>query len=130
MKIASLGAVHAMAHSLGGLLDLPHGQCNAMLLDAVVDFNYGQVEQRYRDIATAMGIEIDGLPSGKIRKRLVAEIRRIRETAGLRDTLSRSGVHRTDVHELAETALNDPCVVTNPRRPSQRDIEVIYEESL
>jgi alcohol dehydrogenase class IV len=44
--------------------------------------------------------------------------------------LSRSGVHRTDVHELAETALNDPCVVTNPRRPSQRDIEVIYEESL
>jgi len=127
---ASLGAVHAMAHSLGGLLDLPHGQCNAMLLDAVVDFNYGQVEQRYRDIATAMGIEIDGLPSGEIRKRLVAEIRRLRETAGLRDTLSRCGVHRTDVHELAETALNDPCVVTNPRRPCQRDIEVIYEESL
>ncbi len=127
---ASLGAVHAMAHSLGGLLDLPHGQCNAMLLDGVVDFNYGQVEERYRDIATAMGIEIDGLPSGEIRKRLVAEIRRLRETAGLRDTLSRCGVHRTDVHELAEAALNDPCVVTNPRRPCQRDIEVIYEESL
>src|SRR6266403_2072423 len=127
---ASLGAVHAMAHSLGGLLDLPHGQCNAMLLDAVVDFNYGQVEERYRDIATAMGIEIDGLPSGEIRKRLVAEIRRLRETAGLHDTLSRCGVHRTDVHELAEAALNDPCVVTNPRRPCQRDIEVIYEESI
>jgi alcohol dehydrogenase len=127
---ASLGAVHAMAHSLGGLLDLPHGQCNAMLLDAVVDFNYDQVEQRYGDIATAMGIEIDGLPSGEIRKRLVAEIRRLRETAGLTDTLSRCGVHRTDVHELAETALNDPCVVTNPRPPCQRDIEVIYEESL
>jgi alcohol dehydrogenase class IV len=39
---ASLGAAHAMAHSLGGLLDLPHGQCNAMILDGVVDFNYGQ----------------------------------------------------------------------------------------
>src|SRR5260370_37344330 len=88
---ASLGGVHAMAHRLGGLLDLPHGQCNAMLLDAVVDFNYGQVEQRYRDIATAMGIEIDGLPSGEIRKRLVAEIRRLRETAGLPDKVSRCG---------------------------------------
>lgn len=127
---ASLGAVHAMAHSLGGLLDLPHGQCNAMLLAAVVDFNYGQVEQRYRDIATAMGIEIDGIPSGEVCKRLVVEIRRLRETAGLRDSLSRCGVHRTEVHELAEMALNDPCVVTNPRRPCQRDIEVIYEESL
>jgi len=127
---ASLGAAHAMAHSLGGLLDLPHGQCNAMLLGGVVDFNYGQAEQRYRDIATAMGMEIDGLPSCEMRRRLVAEIRRLRETAGLRNTLSRCGVHRTDVHELAEAALNDPCVVTNPRPPSQRDIEVIYEESL
>jgi len=46
---ASLGAVHAMSHSLGGLLDLPHGLCNAMLLDGVVDFNDGRAEQRYRD---------------------------------------------------------------------------------
>jgi alcohol dehydrogenase len=127
---ASLGAAHAMAHSLSGLLDLTHGQCNAILLDGVVYFNYGQAEQRYRDIATAMGIEVGGIPSSEIRKRLVAEIRRLRETAGLRDTLSRCGVHRTEVHELAENALDDPCVVTNPRRPCQRDIEVIYEESL
>jgi alcohol dehydrogenase len=127
---ASLGAAHAMAHSLGGLLDLPHGQCNAMLLDSVVDFNYGQAEQRYLDIASAMGIEVGGIPPGEIRKRLRAEIRRLRETAGLGETLSRCGVHRTEVHELAKTALNDPCVVTNPRKPCQRDIEVIYEESL
>ncbi len=37
---ASLGAVHAMAHSLGGYKDLPHGECNAMLLPHVIDFNY------------------------------------------------------------------------------------------
>jgi len=127
---ASLGAVHAMAHSLGGLLDLPHGQCNAMLLDSVIDFNYGHAEQRYRDAAAAMGIEAGGIPSGKIRQRLRAEIRRLREAVGLQDTLSRSGVHRTEVHELAEAALDDPCVITNPRQPNQRDIEVIYEESL
>jgi alcohol dehydrogenase class IV len=127
---ASLGAVHAMAHSLGGALDLPHGLCNAMILDRVVDFNYGHAEERYRDAAAAMGIEVDGVPSGEIRKRLVVELRRLREAAGLRDTLSQRGVHRTEVHELARIALNDPCVVTNPRQPCQRDIEVIYEESL
>lgn len=130
MMLASLGAAHAMAHSLGGLLDLPHGQCNAMVLDGVVDFNYGQAEQRYRDIATAISIEIGGIPPGEIRKLLAAEIRRLREAAGLGDTLSRCGVHRTEVHELAEITLNDPCVVTNPRRPNQQDIEVIYEGSL
>lgn len=127
---ASLGAVHAMAHSLGGLLDLPHGHCNAMLLDSVVDFNYGHAEQRYRDAAAAMGIEAGGLSSSEIRQRLRAEIRQLRDAVGLSDTLSRSGVHRTEVHELAEAALDDPCVVTNPRQVNQRDIEVIYEESL
>jgi alcohol dehydrogenase class IV len=127
---ASLGAAHAMAHSLGGLLDLPHGQCNAMILHAVVDFNYGQAPQRYPDIATAMGIEVGGLSAAEIRKRLVSEILRLRQTMDLSDTLSRFGVHRSETHELAEVALNDPCVVTNPRAPCQRDIEVIYEESL
>ena len=38
------------------------------------------------------------------------------------------GLHRSDV--LAEIAQNDPCVVANPRRRCQRDIEVIYEEFL
>jgi len=127
---ASLGVVHAMAHSLGGLLDLPHGHCNAMLLDGVVDFNYGHAEQRYRDAAAAMGIEAGGLSSSGIRQRLRAEIHRLRDAVGLGDTLSRNGVHRTEVHELAEAALDDPCVVTNPRQVNQRDIEVIYEESL
>jgi len=37
---ASLGAVHAMAHSLGGLLDLPHGECNSILLEHVIALNY------------------------------------------------------------------------------------------
>ena len=127
---ASLGATHAMAHSVGGLLDLPHGLCNAMFLNGVIDFNFGYAEDRYRSAAIAMGLEVGGLSTGEIRKRLVAEIARLREAAGLGDTLSRAGVHRTEVRELAEVALHDPCVVTNPRRPGQRDIEVIYEESL
>ncbi len=127
---ASLGATHAMAHSVGGLLDLPHGQCNAMFLSGVIDFNYGCAEQRYRNAAVAMGIETGGMGSSEIRKRLVAEIARLRDEAGLGGVLSSCGIHRTEVHELAEIALHDPCVVTNPRRPDQRDIEVIYEESL
>ena len=29
-----------MAHSLGGLSDLPHGKCNAILLESVINFNF------------------------------------------------------------------------------------------
>lgn len=127
---ASLGAVHAMAHGIGGLLDLPHGECNAMLFDHVVAFNYTGAEQRYNDVATALGLDVRGLSPTEVRKKLVAAIRHFREAAGIRDSLSQRGVHRTDVHELAKRAIEDPCVVTNPRQPCRRDIEVMYEESL
>ncbi len=53
---ASLGAVHAMAHSLGGYLDLPHGECNALLLEHVVAFNFDAASKRYRLIGKAMGL--------------------------------------------------------------------------
>jgi alcohol dehydrogenase class IV len=127
---ASLGAVHAMAHSVGGLLDLPHGECNAMLFDRVVDFNFPAAEDRYRAAARAMGLEVKGLSGGDLRRQLVGYLRRLREMAGMHNTLSDSGVHRTEVRELSEIALNDLCIVTNPRVPCRRDIEVLYEECL
>ena len=30
---------------------------------------------------------------------------------------------------LAKNAINDPCMLTNPRKVNNRDIEVIYEEA-
>ncbi len=40
-----------MAHSLGGLLDLPHGLCNAILLDHVIDFNFETAPDKFRQSA-------------------------------------------------------------------------------
>src|SRR5512142_2375356 len=58
---ASLGHVHAMAHQLGGFYDLPHGVCNAILLPHVERFNLIAKMSRFRDIAIAMGENVDGL---------------------------------------------------------------------
>ena len=58
---ASLGYVHAMAHQLGGLYNLPHGVCNAILLPHVEKFNLMPNHKRFADIAAAMGENVDGL---------------------------------------------------------------------
>ena len=58
---ASLGAVHAMAHSLGGWLDLPHGECNALLLEHVVAFNFPKATERYLQIGEALGLDLRGV---------------------------------------------------------------------
>ena len=52
---ASLGYVHAMAHQLGGMYNLPHGVCNAILLPHVEEFILIGNANRFRDIAKAMG---------------------------------------------------------------------------
>ncbi|MDD4137116.1 MAG: iron-containing alcohol dehydrogenase [Methanoregula sp.] len=127
---ASLGAVHAMAHSLGGFLDLPHGECNALLLEHVIAFNYPACPERYGEIGSAMGADLSAPGHPGKKERIISGIRSLRDTLGVTDTLADLGVTRTDIPALARNALRDPCMATNPRQPTAHDIERIYEEAL
>ncbi|BCR03827.1 iron-containing alcohol dehydrogenase [Desulfuromonas versatilis] len=127
---AILGAAHAMAHSLGGYLDLPHGECNAILLDEVIAFNYPAAPERFDAIARAMGLELPDAPPEERCSILVEGVRSLKRAVGLTRHLGDLGVTRKDLPGLSRHALTDPCMVTNPRFPDQRDIEVLYEKSL
>ncbi len=127
---ASLGAVHAMAHSLGGYLDLPHGECNTMLLRHVAEFNFESASERYELIGRTMGLDLRGMGGPQKRAAILGAIDSLRVELGVTGTLESRGVKRCDVSDLAEQAMRDVCLVTNPRRPNHRDLEVIYEEAL
>ncbi|HXV22466.1 MAG TPA: alcohol dehydrogenase-like regulatory protein ErcA [Desulfuromonadales bacterium] len=127
---AILGAAHAMAHSLGGEKDAPHGECNAILLDHVIEFNFPASPERFERIAEAMGLDLRGMTPSAKKNALLEKVREIKRAAGLDLVLNRLGVSRSDLPLLSDKALRDPCMMTNPRRPNRRDIEVIYEESL
>lgn len=127
---ASLGATHAMAHAVGGLVDNAHGEANAMLLEHVVAFNYGACPERYDELAIRLGVDLHGLGVSERRDALLSAIRRLRTQAGLDLRLRDRGVTASDIPGLARAALRDPCMVTNPRRTALRDVECIYEEAL
>ncbi len=127
---AILGAVHAMAHSLGGLLDLPHGECNAILLGHVMSYNYPYASDRYGKIGDAMGLDMRGMNARERQNAILAEVARFRRAAGVNRRLGELGVRTTDLSMLSQKAVKDPCMATNPRKPSSRDIEVIYAEAL
>jgi alcohol dehydrogenase class IV len=126
---ASLGCVHAVAHSLGGYLDLPHGECNASLLPHVVDFNFDAAPERYRKLGEALGQDFRGLTAGQAKKRLVESLMELRRQVGIDGLLGQRGLTSGDIPVLAGKAMRDPCNATNPRTPTQRDLEVILEES-
>lgn len=121
---ASLGLVHAMAHSLGGMLDIPHGEANALLLEYVIEFNFKAARERYLKIAGAMGLSGSGL------EELKEHIREFREALGMDMTLGDLGVDEEDIPSLAETSMGDPCIVTNPVRPEKTDVEEIFRRAL
>jgi alcohol dehydrogenase class IV len=127
---ASLGAVHALAHSLGGLSDLPHGECNALLLEHVMEFNYDSCPGRYESIGRALDIETDGLDRDQKKKRILATVAAMRENLGITVRLGDLGVRKSDLPKLAATAIRDPCLATNPRKATVRDLEQIYEKAL
>jgi alcohol dehydrogenase len=126
---ASLGAVHAMAHSLGGLLDLPHGECNALLLEHVIRYNFSSAAERYIDILNVLGGDCKGLPHHDCLELLTEIIRSMRLKAGIVRSLRQAGVTAETVHPLALKAMRDACMVTNPRRPTLEEIEHIYEHA-
>ncbi len=127
---AILGANHAMAHSLGGALDIAHGECNAILLDHVIEFNLPSAPERFEHIASAMGLDLRGMNSRERKTALLKHVRELKKAAGIDRTLNSLGVGRVDVTFFSDHALQDPCMATNPRRASRRDIAVVNEESL
>lgn len=127
---AILGAVHAMSHSLGGYLDLPHGLCNAMLLEHVIGFNYKEAEDRFKVIAESLAIDTRGMSTVQVQKALIGRVTTLKQEVGLTQRLAESGVSLTDIPTLSEKALHDPCILTNPRKSNQRDVEAVYEEAL
>lgn len=127
---AILGAVHAMSHSLGGFLDLPHGLCNAALVEHVVAFNFDAAPERFRLVAETLGIDCRGLTPPQVRARLVEHLIAFKQAVGFEETLRRHGVGSSDIPFLSRHAMRDPCILTNPRQSTQRDVEVVYGEAL
>lgn len=127
---ASLGAVHAMAHSLGGYLGLPHGECNAILLEHVMAFNFETARDRFEKIGDALGLDLRGMNSREKERAILHDISELKGQAGVSSGLGARGMGLGDVSVLAKKAIQDPCLVTNPRPANLRDIEVIYEHAL
>ena len=126
---ASLGYVHAMAHQLGGYYNLPHGVCNAILLPSVEEFNLIGNLNRFRDLAQAMGEQIDGLSTGDAAAKAIQAIRTISRQVGIPSDLKQLGVKPEDFEIMAENAMKDVCCLTNPRKATKAQIIEIYRRA-
>lgn len=128
---ASLGLVHSLAHSFGGFLDFPHGECNAVLLRHVINFNFDASPDKYTNIAKVLYPR----ESNKIKKEnalmyLNGYIEYLQDSLDIKQGFYDTNIDNKGVKKLAENALNDPCIATNPKKVELQDIISIYESSV
>ncbi|MBQ0748087.1 MAG: iron-containing alcohol dehydrogenase [Marinobacter sp.] len=127
---ASLGHVHAMSHQLGGMYDLPHGVCNALLLPHVCEANLMAAQERYADIAEALGENLEGLPEREAAEMAVEAIRCLSDDVGIPHTLSELGVKDEDIETMVKHAQQDVCALTNPRRLNDKEVAAIFRAAM
>ena len=126
---ASLGYVHAMAHQLGGYYNLPHGVCNAILLPYVERFNLIGNLDRFKDIAVAMGENVEGLSTHEAALKAIESIRTLSKEVGIPSNLKELGVKPEDFEIMAENAKKDACQVTNPRKATKEQVIEIFRQA-
>ena len=124
---ASLGYVHSMAHQLGGVYDLAHGLCNAILLPEVSRFNAKVSPERFVDIAKAMGVDVAGMSQAQAIDAGIEAIETLSRNVGTAQRLADLGVQQDKLAFMAQNALNDACSLTNPRQASLEEIIAIFE---
>ncbi|WP_072803348.1 iron-containing alcohol dehydrogenase [Rhodococcoides yunnanense] len=127
---AILGATHAMSHQVGGLLDLPHGVINGVLLPHVIRFNAAADPLPYVAIATSLGLP-EGRASADEAAAAVAErVEQLARQVGVPKGLREIGVSATDIDVLATNALRDACMSTNPRPATHREMVDLFRIAL
>lgn len=124
---ALLGIVHSMAHKTGAAFStghIPHGCANAIYLPYVIKYNSKDVRaaKRYEDIAYALGL--DGICG------LCAKIDEFNERMGIPKTLKDFGINETEFKEklstISKLAIGDACTGSNPRIPTQEEMEKLF----
>lgn len=114
---ASVGNVHAIAHTLGGLYGVPHGLANAVLLPLVLE-DYGKAAcPRLARLAALVGLK--GESEESLAKAFIAEIRAMNARMDIPDHFN--CIRKEDIPLMATWAAQE----ANPVYP----VPVIYDEA-
>lgn len=112
---AGVGNVHAIAHTLGGLYNTPHGLANAVILPIVLEDYGAAVYPKLARLAEIAGVKTDGTEEEKA-KALIAEIYALNERMGIPKGLD--NIREQDIPQIIEWALAE----ANPNYP----VPVVY----
>ena len=140
-----LGIVHSMAHKTGAAFSgghIIHGCANAMYLGKVIQFNARdeRAKTRYAFIAKEI-LHLEGNTEDELVEALVQKIRDINDALDIPQGIKNYGEGGTKSEtsiidekeffekapEVARLAIEDACTLSNPRKPTQEEMEQLLK---
>ena len=140
--MTSLGVNHAIAHNIGGKFGVAHGRTNAILLPYVIAYNaqiqdynpkeYKTAAKKYAAIASLYGI--GGVNVRSAVKNLIHQIQKMQKLMKMPVSFKECGLKPDEFHkaedQIADGALADGCIATNPRVVTKKDILDILKQAV
>ena len=124
---SGVGVVHALAHALGGVCQLPHGTAVNILLPHGLAFNLPAVAEIIGELLLPLvgPREYAATPASERPQKTIACLREMKDdlyqATKLPRTLTEAGVAKEAFEEIAQKAVKDPALSLNPRSVSQDD---------
>ena len=119
-----LGAMHAMAHAIGGLLDAHHGLTIAIVMPYVLQANRSAIAPTLERLGHAIGLAEPGHDG------VLARVLDLRQKLAIPPTLEALGVAEAQIATLAARAAADPSAATNPLPFDAPAYEVLFRRAL
>jgi alcohol dehydrogenase len=127
---AQVGIVHALAHTVGAKFKVHHGLANSILLPACVRYNADACGDVYRDILSAMGVNIEKVSPEEAGDALADKLAEFTKKLGLPQRLREAGVPEEGLSECSEIALSDGAIVYNPKFISDsEEVLKVYQQA-
>jgi alcohol dehydrogenase class IV len=115
-SVGGLGLNTAMAHHVGGLYNVPHGEANAILLPHTMRFNLEASAERQALIAEAMGVRTAGMRPHEAGLAAAEAAAALCQQLGLPSRLRDVDVPQEGLEAIAAATLHDRALATNPIR--------------
>ena len=123
---AGVTAVHALSYPLGGQYGIPTAWPIRSFFPHVMAYNLPGAQQKFANIALAMGEVIDGIPVRAAAELAVEAVDHLIEDCGAYATLENLEIHEEAFEALAKAALSVSHLVNNPRKVTEEDAIEIY----
>ena len=122
-----VGYIHAVAHSLGGQYNIPHGLANSVLMPIVLDSYGRKAHHKLRKLALAAGVATQEDSPQAAAEKLIAAIRQLNRNMGIPERLQ--GIREEDIPAMAKHADRE----ANPLYPvpvlmNARELEQFYHQ--